>query len=147
MSIWNTVKTMKSQMTILLTTHSMEEADALCARIAILTNQGIQCIGSQIHLKNKYGRGLMLSVNLDPSILNVSEFMKMNVSKDLELVETRGSVATFTIDKEKVDLDHFLRCISTFQQKRLLIRWNLSQSSLDDVFLRVCRHEDPTENK
>ena len=147
MSIWNTVKTMKSQMTILLTTHSMEEADALCDRIAILTNQGIQCIGSQIHLKNKYGRGLMLSVNLDPSILNVSEFMKMNVSKDLELVETRGSVATFTIDKEKVDLDHFLRCISTLQQKRLLIRWNLSQSSLDDVFLRVCRYEDPTENK
>ena len=79
MSIWNTVKTMKSQMTILLTTHSMEEADALCDRIAILTNQGIQCIGSQIHLKNKYGRGLMLSVNLDPSIPNVSELMKMNV--------------------------------------------------------------------
>lgn len=54
--VWNTIKKMQETMTILVTTHSMEEADALCSRIAILTNNGLQCFGSQIHLKNKYGK-------------------------------------------------------------------------------------------
>ena len=42
--------------TILLTSHSMEEADVLCSRISILTSDGLQCFGSQVHLKNKYGK-------------------------------------------------------------------------------------------
>ena len=51
-----TIQKMQSSMTILLTTHSMEEADILCSRIAILTSDGLQCFGSQVHLKNKYGK-------------------------------------------------------------------------------------------
>ena len=54
--LWNTVKKMQETMTILVTTHSMEEADVLCSRIGILTNDGLQCFGSQIHLKNKFGK-------------------------------------------------------------------------------------------
>ena len=41
---------------MVVTTHSMEEADALCSRVAILTTDGLQCIGSQVHLKNKFGK-------------------------------------------------------------------------------------------
>lgn len=54
--VWTTVKKMQETMTILVTTHSMEEADVLCSRIGILTNNGLQCFGSQIHLKNKFGK-------------------------------------------------------------------------------------------
>lgn len=54
--VWNTIKKMQETMTILVTTHSMEEADVLCSRIGILTNNGLQCFGSQVHLKNKYGK-------------------------------------------------------------------------------------------
>ena len=54
--VWKTVKKMQETMTILVTTHSMEEADVLCSRIGIITNKGLQCFGSQIHLKNKYGK-------------------------------------------------------------------------------------------
>lgn len=35
-----------------LTTHSMEEADTLCARVAIMAHGEIKCIGSTQHLKN-----------------------------------------------------------------------------------------------
>ena len=40
----------------LLTTHSMEEADALCSRIAILVNGRLQGIGTSQALKTQYGR-------------------------------------------------------------------------------------------
>ena len=141
MAIWNTVKSIQESMTILLTTHSMEEADALCSRIAILTSDGIQCLGSQIHLKDKYGRGLMFSVLLIPSITNVVEYVQTTISPDLEFLEERSHMSTFTISKDKVDLKTLLQHVIDLQHKKILIRWSISQSSLNDVFVRVCKHE------
>ena len=48
---------------IVLTTHSMEEADVLCNRIGIV-NQGVmRCLGTQARLKLLYGGGFHLFVN------------------------------------------------------------------------------------
>ena len=42
---------------MLLSTHRMEEAEALCDRITIMINGKLVCIGSPSHLKQKYGQG------------------------------------------------------------------------------------------
>lgn len=47
-----------------MTTHSMEEAEALCSRIGIMARGELQCIGTSQHLKKKYGKGYTLTVNL-----------------------------------------------------------------------------------
>jgi ABC-type multidrug transport system ATPase subunit len=39
----------------ILTTHSMEECEALCHRIGIMANGRLRCLGSAQHLKNKFG--------------------------------------------------------------------------------------------
>jgi len=38
---------------IVLTSHSMEECEALCTRLAIMVNGKLKCIGSPQHLKNR----------------------------------------------------------------------------------------------
>eukprot|EP00058_Branchiostoma_floridae_P016823 XP_002602311.1 hypothetical protein BRAFLDRAFT_127318 [Branchiostoma floridae] len=48
----------------ILTTHSMEEADALCSRVGIMVNGQLKCLGSTQHLKNKYGSGYILEVKV-----------------------------------------------------------------------------------
>jgi len=53
----------------ILTTHSMEEADVLCSRIAIMVKGSILCIGSPQHLKSKYGTGYFLEVKLKTDLL------------------------------------------------------------------------------
>ena len=47
-----------------LTTHSMEEADALCDRICIIVNGTMHCIGSSQHLKDRYGSGYILEIRI-----------------------------------------------------------------------------------
>lgn len=56
MQVWDVLSSLRHDHTVVLTTHSMEEADVLCSRISILTSDGLQCFGSQVHLKNKYGK-------------------------------------------------------------------------------------------
>ena len=36
---------------------SMEECEALCTRLAIMVNGRFRCLGSQQHLKNRFGAG------------------------------------------------------------------------------------------
>ena len=51
-------------MSMILTTHLMEEADELCSRIGILVGGRLACLGTAQHLKNRYSRGYSLEIKL-----------------------------------------------------------------------------------
>src|ERR1700690_2065061 len=68
---WNYVKMLKKQfgMTLFLTTHYLEEADALCDRIAIIDHGKIVVIGSPTELKDGLGGDIItLSIQKDEDI-------------------------------------------------------------------------------
>ena len=53
------IATERKQASVILTTHSMEEAEALCNRIGIMVGGRLRCLGPAQHLKNKFGRGYL----------------------------------------------------------------------------------------
>ena len=53
--LWQTVRQMKGQKTIILTTHYLEEAEALCDRIAIMVEGEIRAVGTPDELKTRAG--------------------------------------------------------------------------------------------
>ncbi|XP_010665306.1 ABC transporter A family member 10 isoform X3 [Vitis vinifera] len=55
-SLWNAIKHAKQDRTIILTTQSMEEAEALCDRIGVLADGCLQCIASPRELKARFER-------------------------------------------------------------------------------------------
>jgi ATP-binding cassette subfamily A (ABC1) protein 3 len=66
--MWNVISRISSERkrsSIILTTHSMEEAEALSNRIAIMVNGSFQCLGTVQHIKNKFGKGYELDVKLN----------------------------------------------------------------------------------
>ena len=63
--VWDLITSIKQTCAIVLTTHSMEEADILGDRIGIMVQGQLQCLGSPIHLKQKFGSGYCLSIRLD----------------------------------------------------------------------------------
>ncbi|RHY26670.1 hypothetical protein DYB32_007410 [Aphanomyces invadans] len=60
------ISTRSKESTILLTTHSMEECEALCTRVGIMVGGGLRCLGSIQHLKHRFGDGLSLHVKASP---------------------------------------------------------------------------------
>jgi ATP-binding cassette subfamily A (ABC1) protein 3 len=54
----------KSGKIIVLTSHSMEECEALCSTVVIMKAGQLQCIGSPQHLKSKYGSGITVTARL-----------------------------------------------------------------------------------
>lgn len=77
--LWDFVSLTMQSRSVVLTTHSMEECEALCQRICVLVNGRLQCIGSAQHLKNRFANGYQLSVSL----------------RDMEEAALKDSVNTF----------------------------------------------------
>ena len=56
-NLWDTLSdVVASGKSIVLTSHSMEECEALCTRLVIMVNGKFKCIGSIQHLKSRFGQ-------------------------------------------------------------------------------------------
>jgi len=65
--MWSVVQNIadkRQKSVVILTTHSMEEAEALCSRVAIQVDGCFRCLGTPQQIKSKYGQGLELNVRL-----------------------------------------------------------------------------------
>ena len=63
--VWAAItKAVQCGQSVVLTSHSMEECEALCSRIIIMSRGTLRCIGSSGHLKSKFGQGYSLQVKL-----------------------------------------------------------------------------------
>eukprot|EP00760_Papus_ankaliazontas_P022183 PhM_4_TR18813/c3_g1_i1/m.35877/K05643/ABCA3; ATP-binding cassette, subfamily A (ABC1), member 3 len=79
--LWNTLQRVSSGRSVILTTHHLEEVEALCHRMAIMTEGRLQCIGSLQHLKSKFGAGYEVSIRMkhvedvEEVAMNPSEYL------------------------------------------------------------------------
>ena len=60
-NLWDMLKSYKKDRIIVLTTHYMDEADVLGDRIGIMCKGTLQCLGSSLFLKNRFGAGYRLT--------------------------------------------------------------------------------------
>lgn len=64
--MWELIRAVRdSGSLVVLTSHSLEEAEALCDRMAIMINGAVACLGPPGHLKRKYGTGYQLELSVD----------------------------------------------------------------------------------
>ncbi|XP_040611318.1 ATP-binding cassette sub-family A member 3 isoform X3 [Mesocricetus auratus] len=63
--LWDTViKIRESGKAVIITSHSMEECEALCTRLSIMVKGKLTCLGSPQYLKNKFGNIYILKVKV-----------------------------------------------------------------------------------
>jgi ATP-binding cassette subfamily A (ABC1) protein 3 len=85
--LWDMLKKNKNGKIIILTTHYMDEADILGDRIGIMADGVVQCTGSSLFLKNRYGVGYYLiisKVSRDP-VPNCDKFILENIKNSKKI--------------------------------------------------------------
>lgn len=76
--LWTAICKIRDQgRTIVLTSHSIEEAEYLCTRVAIMVNGEFKCLGSSQHLKNKFSQGYIITIKgSDSHIAAIKDWMQ-----------------------------------------------------------------------
>ena len=58
------ISTLRKKSAVILTTHSMEEAEALSTKLGIMVDGTFKCYGTAQHIKNRYGEGYEIEVKV-----------------------------------------------------------------------------------
>ena len=76
--MWEVVANIASNKTsaVILTTHSMEEAEALSTKMGIMVKGGVfKCFGSSQHIRDKFGTGYIIEIKSRQPLRDEIEFI------------------------------------------------------------------------
>ncbi|KAJ3000158.1 hypothetical protein HDV02_000441 [Globomyces sp. JEL0801] len=140
-TVWDTIARARANRTILLTTHSMEEAEVCCQKVGIMAKGRLRCIGTPTELKARYGCGYKLSIiSNNPeladkfilSILpsNAKCLSKIHFSRKYGFVPSADELTTVFDMLVQQSVENHIQS------------WGVSQTTLDEIFTSVVTEDD-----
>ncbi|XP_044763088.1 ABC transporter A family member 1-like [Coccinella septempunctata] len=152
--LWDTIiASFQGSRGAILTTHSMEEADALCSRVGIMVKGELRCLGPTQHLKNLYGAGYTLEIKLKggdstPTSTtgdkgnDLREFVA-NLFQDANLLESFADRLVFSVPQSSVP--SLAKCFTSLEKAKIdldIEEYSFSQTTLEQVFLKFAQYDE-----
>ncbi|VVB88496.1 putative ABC transporter ATP-binding protein [uncultured archaeon] len=146
--IWEYIKILNKEegVTIVLTTHYMEEADHLCGRIAIIDHGEIVALDTPTALKSALGGDvIILEIEKPDEIARLCDIYSRNGCANI--ISKKGNEVFITVENGEHQIPHILNLASSAGISILSV--NLRKPTLDDVFLhhtgRAIRDKEVSE--
>jgi len=141
--IWKMIEDLKKDKLVILTTHSMEEADALGDKIAIMSRGKLRCVGSALHLKAKYGTGYRVHTVVDEEFANSVKAGVANLVSGVQIIADNAGSIVFGLPHLPPAQQHLLSVLFHYlnQKENHIKNWGLSNTTLEDVFLKVTKED------
>jgi ABC-2 type transport system ATP-binding protein len=133
-NLWDHIRSLRSDLgtTVFLTTHYLEEADALCDRVLVIDNGKIIAAGSPEELKRQIsGDVVTLSVSGD---LGMAERV-LAAEPDVRDIAIEGHALRLSVEHGEEALPGLLRALDRAGLRLTSIQ--LARPTLDDVFLTL----------
>ena len=129
---WNYVRMLKKEfgMTLFMTTHYLEEADALCDRIAIIDHGKIVVVGTPEELKESLGGDIItLSIKQDVDITHL-------VKKIERVKEVKKENGMYLIKSESGEVTAPLIIEALRKEGHVVTKLSLTKPTLNEVYLQ-----------
>ncbi|XP_050500171.1 phospholipid-transporting ATPase ABCA3 isoform X2 [Diabrotica virgifera virgifera] len=136
--LWDLLLQWRGEKTILITTHFMEEADALGDWIAIMSDGSLNCYGTPMFLKKKYDTGyhLNLMIEEDADIDAISRRVK-HFMPDAHLTSNNGNNLVFVLPYQNTNMTGLLGDLEKNRSELHLSNISITITTLEDVFLKT----------
>jgi len=143
--VWNIIKKTKNMndSAVIMTTHSMEEAEFLCDRLAILVNGRLSCIGSPEHLKLKFGDSYILELQSQ----DIDRFHYDAVVIDKLFGDNEYKIDKSSIDRVKYEvkmirnIGYVFEVMEKYKKSGLVIDYSFNQTTLEQIFINFAKEQ------
>lgn len=138
---------------LLLTTHSMEEAEALCGTLAVVTRGALRCVGTVQHLKARYSSGYRVVLEYAPgadvpaaermlaAVVAHSAREAQEEAPKVPCVDVAGARRTYAVSGP-VRLSTLFSGLEQQHRALGIASYVISQASLEDVFISLVRRDE-----
>ncbi|XP_073427516.1 retinal-specific phospholipid-transporting ATPase ABCA4 [Dendrobates tinctorius] len=149
--LWNSiVSIIKDGRAVVLTSHSMEECEALCTRLAIMVQGTFKCLGTIQHLKYKFGDGYIVTLKiraqspgLAPDPGPVEKFILANFPGSLQR-EKHYNMLQYQISSSS--LAKIFQLLISNKDTLHIEEYSVSQTTLDQVFVNFAKQQTDDED-
>ncbi|XP_076823215.1 phospholipid-transporting ATPase ABCA3-like isoform X1 [Clavelina lepadiformis] len=146
--LWDALTSVRaSGRSIIITSHSMEECEALCTRLAIMVNGNLRCIGGPQHLKTKFGQGYTMEVktsNRDVKGHFESAFPGI-VLKDEHQGLLSYHIPQYNQESSELKLAEVFERMENARDLHNFGDYTVTQTTLEQVFLSLVKWQRETE--
>uniref|UniRef100_A0A8C1ZZU7 P-type phospholipid transporter n=1 Tax=Cyprinus carpio TaxID=7962 RepID=A0A8C1ZZU7_CYPCA len=122
---------------VVLTSHSMEECEALCTRLAIMVNGTFKCLGTIQHLKYKFGGGYVVTMKIKaekagmpPDLIPAESFMESSFPG---CIQREKHYNTLQYEIAAASLARVFQLVLTNKERLNIEDYSVSQTTLDQV--------------
>ncbi|XP_015507336.1 phospholipid-transporting ATPase ABCA7 isoform X1 [Parus major] len=130
---------------VVLTSHSMEECEALCTRMAIMVNGRFRCLGSVQHLKNRFGDGYTVVVRAGgPGPAAVQNLLQQHFP-GIVLREQHGGLLQYHLPARVTSLATVFSLLAAHRGPCHIEDYSVSQTTLDQVFVHFAQEQSDGE--
>ncbi|KAM7049562.1 glucosylceramide transporter ABCA12 [Acridotheres tristis] len=145
--LWKIIsEEVQNKCSVILTSHSMEECEALCTRLAIMVNGSFQCIGSLQHIKSRFGRGFTVKMHLNSSTVcteKLTEFMKSHFPNTC-LKDQHFKMVEYHVPVSAGGVANIFDLLESSKAAFNIRHFSVSQTTLEEVFINFARDQaDP----
>ncbi|KAI1891442.1 hypothetical protein AGOR_G00143860 [Albula goreensis] len=149
--LWNSIMSViQDGRAVVLTSHSMEECEALCTRLAIMVNGTFKCLGTIQHLKYKFGDGYVVTMKIRaakpgmaPDLNPVEAFLESSFPG---CVQREKHYNTLQYEVASSSLARIFQLVLANKEKLNIEDYSVSQTTLDQVFVNFAKQQSGEED-
>jgi ATP-binding cassette subfamily A (ABC1) protein 3 len=152
-NLWSVILRTMSHRSVILTTHSMDEAEALCKRIGIMVQGQLRVLGTKQHLKTKFGSGFELVVkmlivddNLAEQTSRLTAFV-LDMFPSSVTISENGGMVTYRIPKEEMKMGLAFTRLQASKEELHIEDYSVAQPTLEQVFIRTVNQHTPSTKR
>lgn len=142
--LWNAVQAATDEgRAVVLTTHVMEEAEALCTRLGVMVNGQLRCLGSIQHLKSRFCTGMKVMMKIPPEddTQHAIGFIKDRFGVDnVQVVEQHQGLIQLRVEKAKWSTIFVAMQEAKAREDLAIEDYQVCQPSLEDLFVQLSEH-------
>lgn len=142
--VWDFLQLIRHDRLILMTTHHMEEADALGDRIAVMSSGQVKCCGSALFLKKVFNAGYHLRIskshNWNQVAFDELIGLKYNLKDKLENLTPHELMYKFDADETGQVLPALFDDLEKAKERVGIFGFGITVSTMDDVFMKIGVH-------
>ncbi|XP_056379091.1 retinal-specific phospholipid-transporting ATPase ABCA4 isoform X2 [Hyla sarda] len=149
--LWNSiVSIIREGRSVVLTSHSMEECEALCTRLAIMVKGTFKCLGTIQHLKYKFGDGYIVTMKIKAQKLGAApdpepteKFIQTNFPGSIQR-EKHYNMLQYQICSSS--LARIFQLLISNKEILNIEEYSVSQTTLDQVFVNFAKQQTEDED-
>lgn len=151
--LWNALCRVRAEgRCLVITSHSMDECEALCTRLAIMVNGRFQCLGSPQHLKNKFVQGFTLLVNAPDAFQSPEDIVSLkqyiqSIFPDSVLRNEHNGLLNYHLKGTDKAWSTLFATLESAHEQGHIGNYAITQTTLEQIFLNFARSQRGYEDQ